>query len=62
MIRLEGFDCKIKKMYADKINDPIMNFLEDGHFFYSRSKFTKNTTFWFFKFLVIIYNSYFRAI
>ena len=37
-------------------------FFKKGVFFNLRSKFTKNTTFWFLRFLVIIYNSYFRAI
>ena len=28
-----------------RINDPIMNFFEDGRFFYSRSKFMKKFNF-----------------
>ena len=41
-----------------RINGPIMNFFEDGRFFYSRSKFTKSTSFWLLRFFVIICNSF----
>ena len=46
-------------MYADKCSD--YDFFEDGRFFYLRSKFTKNTTFWFLRFLVINFISFIKT-